>query len=151
MDNAAFHPFLHAAHLVEERLRDRLAQHDLQPRQARVIDAIARQEPISQITLARMFDVAPASMSVMLARMEKSGLIARTINPADACLFQVVLTDSGRTALAIIQREWLAVDREIIAAIGAPATRNLQTLSLHLRNALGGQAPHEKPIYRKNN
>jgi DNA-binding MarR family transcriptional regulator len=146
MSHAAFHPFLHAAHLVEERLRLRLAQYDLQPRQARVIDAIARQEPVAQITLAKMFDVAPASMSVMLTRMEKSGLVERSIDTADARLFQVALTASGRAALAIIQREWIAVDQEITAAIGASAVTELETLSLHLRDALGGKAPHEKPI-----
>jgi DNA-binding MarR family transcriptional regulator len=146
MHHASFHPFLHAAHLVEERLRFRLAQYDLQPRQARVIDAIARQEPIAQITLAKMFDVAPASMSVMLTRMEKSGLIERSTDPADARLFQVALTASGRTALAIIQREWSAVDQEIATVIGASAATELEMLSLLLRNALGGQAPHEKPI-----
>jgi hypothetical protein len=37
-----FHFLLHSAHLVEERLRKRLAQLNVQPRQARILDAIGR-------------------------------------------------------------------------------------------------------------
>jgi DNA-binding MarR family transcriptional regulator len=125
-------------------LPSRLSTYDLQPRQARVIDAIARQEPISQIVLAKMFDVTPASMSVMLSRMEKTGLIERSPEPSDARSFRVVLSSHGWAALDIIKSTWATVDHEIETAIGLHDANELHRISLHLRKALGGQAPYKK-------
>ena len=64
-DTVKLHYLLHAATLVEEKLRHRLSEIGISPRQARVIDALARMGAVSQIALAREFAVTPASMSTM--------------------------------------------------------------------------------------
>ena len=58
-DTVKLHYLLHAATLVEEKLRHRLSEIGISPRQARVIDALARMGAVSQIILAREFAITP--------------------------------------------------------------------------------------------
>ena len=78
------HHLLHSADLVEDALRQRLARIDMRPRQARIIDALARMEPASQVALARAFDITPASMSTMTARLIEAGFVTREVDPEEA-------------------------------------------------------------------
>ena len=73
----SFHSLLHSADLVEQNLRNELEPLELRPRQARILSAINRLGPVSQVTLAKEFQVTPGSMSTMIIRLEKLGLISR--------------------------------------------------------------------------
>jgi len=134
-----FHLLLHSAHLIEERLRKRLASLDIQPRQARVLDALGRMGATSQAGLAKEFDLTGASMSTMTARLLKAGLISRHIDPHERRSNVLSLTSEGRALLDTIYREWAAIDREIVAALGAAQAGALRSLTLTLRDALGAR------------
>jgi DNA-binding MarR family transcriptional regulator len=86
---------LHSAALVEERLRLRLAELGIPPRQARVLDALDRMKKASQADLAREFDLTPASMSTMTGRLLDSGLILRSPHPDEARSNVLQLSDKG--------------------------------------------------------
>ena len=135
------HFLLHSADLVEDALRKRLARIDLRPKQARMIDALARMEPISQVTLARAFDVTPASMSTMTARMIKGGFITREVDPKEARAHVLQLTGRGRDLLSEIQAAWRDINSIIVAQLGPEQAASLAHLTRALRDGLGGDMP----------
>jgi DNA-binding MarR family transcriptional regulator len=139
------HPLLHSAHLVEDRLRQRLAQVGLLPKQARVVDGLARMGKTSQVSLAREFGVSPASMSTMTARLIAAGYISREIDPDEARSNLLDLTDKGRTLLDQIHEAWADIDTLILDLLGTESTQDLQKVTRALRDALGGRAPAQGP------
>ncbi len=139
------HPLLHSAHLVEDRLRQRLAQVGLLPKQARVVDGLTRMGKTSQVSLAREFGVSPASMSTMTARLIAAGYISREIDPDEARSNLLDLTDKGRTLLDQIHEAWADIDTLILDLLGTESTEDLQKVTRALRDALGGRAPAHGP------
>lgn len=113
----------------------------MRPRQARVIDALARMEPASQVALAREFGVNPASMSTMTARLIEAGLVTREVDPEEARAHLLRLTDRGRGLLEEIHAAWRDVDRLIEQKIGPELAAQLADAAKALRDGLGGRAP----------
>jgi DNA-binding MarR family transcriptional regulator len=137
-----FHPILHAGHLVEAELRKGLTDIELQPRQARLLMALGQHQPVSQATLAASFAVSAASMSVMVVRLERDGLVQRH---GENATFRTALslTDHGRSLLPKVEAIWSAVDARLRTLLGDDQAEQLSRLSLALRDALGGAAPSE--------
>ena len=109
-DSFTLHFLLHSASLVEERLRERLAEIGIRPRQARIIQALSQMEPASQATLARAFDITPASMSTMTVRLIEAGFISREAHPDEARSNVLRLTENGRGLLEDIHAAWHEMD-----------------------------------------
>ncbi len=138
-----FHFLLHSAHLLEEVLRERLKPVGLHPGQARVIHALHRMKECSQSRLAREFDVSAASMSTMTARLLANGHIRRRPDRQDGRNQLLSLTPSGERLMERIEEVWREMDRVVIEAIGPGRAGALFENGMHLRDALGGQAPGE--------
>ncbi|MGI9434367.1 MAG: MarR family winged helix-turn-helix transcriptional regulator [Geminicoccaceae bacterium] len=129
-------------------MRQRLKPLGVQPRQARILDALNRMKRASQVDLAREFDVTPASMSTMTSRLIRDGLITREPNQEELRSNVLALTDQGLHLLEAIYVVWREVDRDIEEAIGFKKARDLGRLTLDLRNALGGRTPGGE-VWRK--
>lgn len=140
-DSLILHPLLHSADLVEEALRRRLDLIGLRPRQARVIDALSRMEPASQVALAREFAITPASMSTMTARLIDAGLISREVDPSEARSNLLRLTDRGRGLLSEIHIAWSEIDAMISQLVGPENAAELSRQTKNLREKLGGHVP----------
>lgn len=141
MKNPRFHLLLHSAGLLEDHLRNYLAQFGLHPRQALVIDRLAKMETASQVDLARTLDVSAASMSTMTARLIEGGYISRMPNPAAVRRNQLRLTRKGMDLLADIEGAWDETDGLVRETLGDKKAETLFALALELRNGLGGGAP----------
>lgn len=140
-DAPNLHYLLHSAALVEERLRLRMADLGIPPRQARVLDALDRMGKASQADLARAFDLTPASMSTMTVRLLESGFILRSPHPDEARSNVLQLSDTGRGLLTEVREAWADIDRMIESTIGQEEATHLAVLTRALRDALGGRAP----------
>lgn len=136
-----FHFLLHSAALVEDALRRRLADLHVRPRQARILDALARMGEASQSELAPEFDLTPASMSTMISRLTSAGYVTRVVDPEEARSNIIRLTAQGRDALAEIYKAWSDIDRLIEHKLGPERSLLLAELSRDLRDKLGGRAP----------
>ncbi len=136
-----FHFLLHSSHLLEERLRSRLTPLGVQPRQARVLDALGRMGQASQVELAREFGLSAASMSTMTSRLLTAGLIEKQVDEQELRSNVLTLSGDGQRLLKKIYREWREVDREICDLIGVENAKLLKSLTCQLRNALGGSTP----------
>lgn len=140
-DTVKLHYLLHAATLVEEKLRHRLSEIGISPRQARVIDALARIGAVSQITLAREFAITPASMSTMTGRLIAADIITRKVDPTEVRSNIVELTPRGRALLADVHAAWRDIDTLIAETLGAKDAAAYATLNRRLRDRLGGKVP----------
>ncbi|OSP54229.1 hypothetical protein BV911_13840 [Pseudoruegeria sp. SK021] len=140
------HLLLHAADLIEDRLRQSLSAIGMRPRQARILDALDRMGSASQADLARAFDITPASMSTMTARLIEAGLISREVHPSEARSNVLRLSAHGRGLLSEIHAVWRDVDLLIDDTIGAENARTLAALTRSLRDGLGGYAPGRDPV-----
>lgn len=139
-----FHFLLHSAHLIEEGLRKRLAPLGVQPRQARILDAIGRMGDTSQIRLVEEFSVTQASMSTMIVRLVELGLVIKRVDQDELRSNVLTLSRRGHKLLDRIYQLWAETDREIERAVGLKNTKLLTDLTFQLRNALGGFTPGEK-------
>lgn len=140
-DSFSLHFLLHAAALVEEKLRERLAEIGLRPRQARIIQALSRMEPSSQVSLAREFSITPASMSTMTVRLIDAGFVSREPHPDEARSNILRLTERGRGLLSDIHVAWRDIDALIAERLGAENAETLARLAHDLRDRLGGHVP----------
>ena len=137
----AFHAHLHSGHLLEEALRSRLSGMGISPRQARVLDAMDRMGPVSQIELARAFHLTAASMSTMTSRLTAAGLIEKARNTDTTRSHLLTLSAHGRETLTAVYAVWAEMDRLLETLLGEAKARRLAELTRELRDALGGRPP----------
>ena len=147
--NYRFHSLLHSSDLLEQRLRIGLEPLELRPRQARVLSALNRLGQISQVTLAKEFQVTPGSMSTMVTRLEKLGLITRYREPDERRSDVLTLTAEGKAHLKGIWKPWSQMDDLIVDAIGIEKAQLLGELTEELTIALGGHVPGSSMESRK--
>ncbi|MBB5721544.1 DNA-binding MarR family transcriptional regulator [Loktanella ponticola] len=135
------HFLLHSAALIEDRLRQRLADVGIPPRQARMLDALGRAGTASQADLARAFNIKPASMSTMTTRLIDAGLISREVDPNETRSNILRLSARGQGLLSDIHTAWRDIDRLIEDRLGAENAALLTDLTQQLRDGLGGEPP----------
>lgn len=131
-----FHPILHAATLLEDRLRDRLAPLGITPRQARILVALERMGSASQVALSDEFQVKAASMSTMTARLISNGYVCRQMSDKDNRTNVLELTDEGRAFLNEIFQAWTDIDVFITETLGDDEAEKYSKAALKLKHAL---------------
>ncbi|WP_212960400.1 MarR family winged helix-turn-helix transcriptional regulator [Cohnella xylanilytica] len=90
---------LHRSH-VDRLIRD----YDVYPGQPPLLMRLSQQDGQSQRELAAGMLVKPATLTVMLGRMEKTGLVSRVPDDRDQRVTRVYLTDKGRIAAEAVMR-----------------------------------------------
>ena len=91
------------------------AQTGLTPSQLSALAAIERHGPVTLGALADHEQVAPPSVSRVVAKIEADGLVTRQPDPADRRVTKVALTPKGRALLGASRRrktEWLTTRLE---------------------------------------
>jgi DNA-binding MarR family transcriptional regulator len=75
-----------------------LSGKEVYPGQPPLLRALAERDGQSQKELAEKLQITPATLTVMLSRMEKAGLVIRKQDEADQRISRVFLTEKGRQA-----------------------------------------------------
>ncbi|GAA0291571.1 MarR family winged helix-turn-helix transcriptional regulator [Rhodovulum strictum] len=86
----------HMARLFEKGLARRLVPLGLAPAQFMVLLVLWREDGLTQRDLAERLDVEQATMANTLARMERDGLITRSVDAEDRRARRNHLTERGR-------------------------------------------------------
>lgn len=81
-------------------MRQELEALELYPGQPQLLMALREHENASQRELAKILEVSPATLTVMLRRMDSKRLIERLNDPQDMRLTRLRLTQGGREKLA---------------------------------------------------
>ncbi|QDZ11837.1 MarR family winged helix-turn-helix transcriptional regulator [Devosia ginsengisoli] len=83
------------ARAFRRRFEDEARRHDLTLPQWRALAELARKGGVSQVVLAGAIDADPMTVSGILDRLEKRGLVRREPDPSDSRAKIVRLTDEG--------------------------------------------------------
>jgi DNA-binding MarR family transcriptional regulator len=104
--------FAQVCHLHYTRAHQLLETIGLYRGQPPVLKYLWRQEGQTQSDLAAQLNIAPATLTRMLQRMEKNGFITRKSDKNDMRLTRVYLTESGRQIEEKVKEIWNIMEDE---------------------------------------
>ncbi|HHE72684.1 MAG TPA: MarR family transcriptional regulator [Chloroflexi bacterium] len=105
--------------------------------QPQVLHALWQEDGLSHSELAARIHITPATLSKMVHRMEKSGLLRTVSDPQDQRVSRIFLTEAGRAIKLDIDRVWHQLDDEAFAGF-TPEQREL--LASQLESIAGNLA-----------
>lgn len=108
------------------RTQEVLNEFRLYPGQPYVLFTLMEHGSMTQTQLARTIGRRPATITVMLSRMEEAGLIARDTSQEDRRCAFVRLTEQGRSIGSELRDRYIAIDRECFDGFSA---EDLNTIS----------------------
>jgi DNA-binding MarR family transcriptional regulator len=111
----------------------KLAKLGLRLGQEFILLQLAVQGELSQSGLAERLGVEPATISIMLGRMEKVGLVRRRVDRADARVTRVCATPKGRALVAPVRRLWRERERDLLRGFSDEDKRTLGRLLTRVR------------------
>ncbi len=109
-------------------LARRLAPHGLHAGQEALLLAVWSQPGLRQVALAERLEVEPPTVSRMIERLERGGLIRRERDPHDARLWRVHPTARSRLLEASVRRIHADLDAVMEAALGSSGRDQLGRL-----------------------
>lgn len=107
--------------------------------QCSVLVHVARDEGMSQATLAQLLDIEPITLVRLLDRLQAAGLIERCLDPRDRRVWRLHLTPAAQAVLEDIRRLSLAVREEAFAGLPAAEREALIDRLLHVKANLCGK------------
>jgi len=119
------------ARLMKRRFEDEAKLHGFTLPQWRALAEISRGDGISQVALASALDVDQMTVSGIVSRLEKRGLIAREADPNDSRAKLARLTSEGETLIADAKNVGRAVYERALAGLGE-AERDRLTAGLKM-------------------
>ena len=82
--------------------------------------------------LAEFLHVTPATVSNMVKRMEKNGLVKRQSDPHDERISRVFITDQGRRSSEDIEQVFAQIEKEIVKGFTVEEAQQLKTFFLRI-------------------
>jgi MarR family transcriptional regulator for hemolysin len=132
------------ARLFRRRFEDEARVHGVTLPQWRTLIEIFKQEGISQVALAGHIDTDPMTMSGILDRLEKRGLIERYTDPNDSRAKLARLTTEGGELVKTARNVGLELYENALAGL-SPADREEMTAGLIcIRNNLANMTTEQK-------
>lgn len=124
----------HRAMLGHRQLMvQKLAEEGIPPGQAMLLRELAHNDGISQRDLAERMHIARPTVTVMLQKIERSGLVERRPDESDQRITRVYATEAGRALQLKMRSSFAAI---VEAAMGS-LTEDEQTELERLLNILG--------------
>lgn len=108
-------------------------------RQEHLLHVLKRHPAINQKELAEKFRVRPQTLGEMLAKMEESGLITRTKDPADGRAALVSLTPAGEAAEKEHHEKMFLDIKEKFAALTDDELKEYLRLMKKINESLSGE------------
>ena len=120
---------LHAAHALETRVEERLADAGLSlPKLAALHQLTQAGDSLPLGQLAERLACVKSNVTQLVDRLEADGLVVRAADPNDRRSRLAVLTDSGKTAYARGSHIQQHAEREIFAALNKEEASTLHAL-----------------------
>jgi DNA-binding MarR family transcriptional regulator len=113
-----------------------LAEHGLHVGQEMVLLELWQEDSLRARELAVRLGVEPPTVTKMLRRLERCGLVERCQDPADARSFRIHLTEKGRALEEPVARCWAQTEQTALAGLSAGERRTFRKLLSRVRNNL---------------
>ncbi|MGN6488429.1 MAG: MarR family winged helix-turn-helix transcriptional regulator [Devosia sp.] len=127
------------ARLMKRRFEEEARSHGLTLAQWRALSQVATHDCITQREIADSMDADPMTVSGILDRLEKRGLIERYADPSDSRAKLARLTPAGEELFQIARNFGLAMYQTAIAGLSAGEREALQAGLEKMRANLSGQ------------
>jgi homoprotocatechuate degradation regulator HpaR len=135
---------LRARDAVMQRFRPRLHALGLTDQQGRILRVLTEFDNVEMLELSALTSINPASLSRMIPRMDRQGIVKRRKHRDDARRVTVSLTDRGRALIEPMVAESDRIYALLTEQVGAARMRELRR-SLDLLIQLGGSDPWPRP------
>ena len=123
-------PTLHAlARAHRARLGALLAPHGLHAGQDLLLLAVWDAPGLRQAALAEQLGVEPPTVTRMVQRLERGGMIERRVDPHDGRVVLVYPTPRSRLLESTVRRAWTSLDELVIGALVDTDAARLQRLA----------------------
>lgn len=116
-----------AARAERAALAHRLAPHGLHPGQDALLRLLVARPGLRQAELARALHLEAPTISRMLHRMERAGLVERRPDRHDARVIRVVATPRAQLLDVVVRRATHEVEGVLVAALGGEGVDALRT------------------------
>ena len=127
------------ARLMKRRFEEEARSHGLTLAQWRALSQVATHDCITQREIADSMDADPMTVSGILDRLEKRGLIERYADPSDSRAKLARLTPAGEDLFQTARNFGLAMYQSAIAGLSAAEREALQAGLEKMRANLSGQ------------
>lgn len=118
------------------RLNTLLAPHDLHAGQDLLLLAIWDTPGLRQAALAERLGVEAPTVSRMVQRLERGGMIERRADPHDGRVMLVYPAPRSRLLESTVRRAWSSVDEMLVEALGRGDAEELQRMAAEAVTAL---------------
>jgi MarR family transcriptional regulator, organic hydroperoxide resistance regulator len=121
-------------HLHFRRSHARFSTIGLGEGQPKLLRRLSAENGLSQAELARRCNLEPATVTVNLCRMEKSGLIERRPDADDLRITRIFLTDAGWEMIKVIERLHLEIEEECFSGFSAEEREQMNSFLVRMRD-----------------
>lgn len=143
-----FHPILHAAQLIEDKLRKDLAGSGGTSTQGRVLDVIDRLENPLPARVGEALGLTASAMSQMVQRLRNARLIEPPIRTEGRAYSEpLVLSQDGKAFLRHTRQTWDQIEQELVEIIGAEALASMFHTSYDIVQGLGSNPPFARHLH----
>jgi MarR family transcriptional regulator, organic hydroperoxide resistance regulator len=125
----------HATHRIGRHLESALAAVGVDQAEAHVLSALAR-GPMTIAALVEALGVKRSTLTNILDRLERRGLVSREINPYDRRSFVVRPTRGGERAAKKVASAFAAVDKKLVQATTAQERQAFEAVLTRLEEIL---------------
>ncbi|NDY72745.1 hypothetical protein DO021_04345 [Desulfobacter hydrogenophilus] len=141
LDRPLMHLFMHIGKLLNDRLRSALGEGGIHFGQVRVLVSLMRHSELTQRMVGQGLDIKPATVTNMVKKMDKSGLIDRKRDINDDRIINVTLTSKGKEAANFALTVMEQIEDEIRSELSQRKIDGLHPPLERVRNTLGGSDP----------
>ena len=133
---------IHVAMFLEES-----SDYNITPVQFGVLTVLYDQNPMDQVTIANQLGVDRVTVADVIRRLERRGLLERTVNPTDKRAKLTRNTEEGQAFVDAVQPEMIKAQRRFVTPLDAGENDTLMTLLTKLMEAnnLASRAPLRPP------
>jgi len=126
----------YVCHLHHERARCLLHSLGIYRGQPPVLFHLAREDGLSHSELCSRLRLQPATVTKMITRMERRGLVTRRPDPSDQRISRVYLTEEGRRADEQARRALEQLREEMLTGLDDDEKDQLRVLLIRVRDNL---------------
>ena len=125
----------HLGEAFGRHIRDVLAEHDLKPRQLRILDLLDDRGPIGQRELAALMGIDHSVLVNLLNPLEEAKLVKRERDTVDRRRHVVTIAKAGQRRLTQADQAFRDAEDAFFAALSADEREQLLAMLRRLREA----------------
>lgn len=134
--DSLYFTFLNASRLHYLRTHILLSEVGVYHGQPPLLFTLEKHDGLSQREIADVLNIAPSTITVMLKRMERSGIISKKQDPKDQRISRVYLTEQGKNVCKETKKVTKALSEECFDGFTPEEKEDLKKLLTKMGNNL---------------